>query len=215
MARLVAADLVLTAVTVLTDYTDYACPFLSFSVLLSSERFAAGELGLADCGTRLPKQDVWAIAPGNPRRFLRSIKWTKVMEGFVHGQIDMQAIDALTELKRSGASRGHLHHHLAPRAAHRHDEAGLGRGARARHDARVFFQFLERRPHDGAVIVTVHVEIDWWHVDGHDVELERRATGGGCPERHLRLSIFRPLFAVDALAQILMAFGSLPVNWPA
>jgi hypothetical protein len=29
------------------------------------------------------------------------------------------------------------------------------------------------------------------------------------------LSIVRPLFAVDALAQILMALGWLPVNWPA
>jgi hypothetical protein len=30
----------------------------------------------------------------------------------------------------------------------------------------------------------------------------------------LRLSIVRPLFAVDALAQILMALGWLAVDWP-
>jgi hypothetical protein len=30
-------------------------------------------------------QDAMAIDPGNPRRCLRSIKWTKAMEGFVHG----------------------------------------------------------------------------------------------------------------------------------
>ena len=28
-----------------------------------------------------------AIDPGNPRRFLRSIKWKKAMEGFFHRQI--------------------------------------------------------------------------------------------------------------------------------
>ena len=36
-----------------------------------------------------------AIDPGNPRRFLRSIKWKKAMEGFFHGQPaqDAMAID--------------------------------------------------------------------------------------------------------------------------
>ncbi len=29
-----------------------------------------------------------AIDPGNPRRFLRSIKWKKAMDGFFHGQLD-------------------------------------------------------------------------------------------------------------------------------
>jgi prepilin-type N-terminal cleavage/methylation domain-containing protein len=42
---------------------------------------------LADCGKSLPEQDAQAIDPGNPRRFLRSIKWTKAMDGFVHGQL--------------------------------------------------------------------------------------------------------------------------------
>jgi hypothetical protein len=50
---------------------------------------------LADCGTSLPEQDAQAIDPGNPRRFLRSIKWTKAMEGFVHGQLDAPLVDRL------------------------------------------------------------------------------------------------------------------------
>jgi hypothetical protein len=32
-----------------------------------------------------PPQDAEAIDPGNRWRCLRSIKWTKAMEGFVHG----------------------------------------------------------------------------------------------------------------------------------
>jgi len=40
----------------------------------------------AGCGTSLPAQDALAIDPGNPWRFLRSIKWKKAMEGFFHGQ---------------------------------------------------------------------------------------------------------------------------------
>ena len=47
---------------------------------------------LADGGTRLPEQDARAIDPGNPRRFLRSIKWTKATDGFVHGQIDVKPL---------------------------------------------------------------------------------------------------------------------------
>ena len=42
---------------------------------------------LADCGTSLPEQDAMAVDPGNPRRFLRSTKWKKAMEGFVHGRL--------------------------------------------------------------------------------------------------------------------------------
>ena len=38
----------------------------------------------SDCGTSLPEQDAEAIDPGNPWRCLRSIKWTKAMDGFVH-----------------------------------------------------------------------------------------------------------------------------------
>jgi len=40
--------------------------------------------GLADCGSRLPERDAMAIDPGNPRRFLRSMKWTKVRDDFFH-----------------------------------------------------------------------------------------------------------------------------------
>jgi hypothetical protein len=31
-----------------------------------------------------PEQDAEVIDPGNPWRCLRSIKWTKAMDGFVH-----------------------------------------------------------------------------------------------------------------------------------
>ena len=41
---------------------------------------------LADCGPSLPEQDVRNAERGNPWRFHRSAKWTKAMEGFVHGQ---------------------------------------------------------------------------------------------------------------------------------
>ena len=42
---------------------------------------------LADCGISLPSQEAAIIDPGNPRRFLRSIKWKKAMDGFFHGQL--------------------------------------------------------------------------------------------------------------------------------
>ncbi|MCE2725790.1 MAG: hypothetical protein LW698_03300 [Planctomycetaceae bacterium] len=42
---------------------------------------------LADCGPSLPEQDVRNAERGNPWRFHRSAKWTKAMEGFVHGQL--------------------------------------------------------------------------------------------------------------------------------
>jgi hypothetical protein len=47
-------------------------------------------VGIADCGTSLPEQDAIAVDPENPRRFLRSTKWKKAMDGFFHGQIDLQ-----------------------------------------------------------------------------------------------------------------------------
>ena len=37
-----------------------------------------------------PSQDATASDPGNPRRFLRSLKWKKAMEGFFHGQPGMR-----------------------------------------------------------------------------------------------------------------------------
>jgi len=40
--------------------------------------------GLADYGSRLPERDAMAIDPGNPRRFLRSMKWQKVRDDFFH-----------------------------------------------------------------------------------------------------------------------------------
>jgi len=36
----------------------------------------------------LPSQEAAIIDPGNPRRFLRSIKWKKARDGFFHGQRD-------------------------------------------------------------------------------------------------------------------------------
>jgi hypothetical protein len=47
---------------------------------------------LADRGTSLPEQDARTADRGNPRRFHRSAKWTKAMEGFVHGQLGMVAV---------------------------------------------------------------------------------------------------------------------------
>ncbi len=49
------------------------------------EGFVHGQL--ADCGKSLPEQDARNADRGNPRRFHRSAKWTKAMEGFVHGQL--------------------------------------------------------------------------------------------------------------------------------
>ena len=46
-----------------------------------------------------------AIDPGNPRRFLRSIKWKKAMEGFFHGQ---PAQDAMA-IKWKKAMEGFFH----------------------------------------------------------------------------------------------------------
>jgi hypothetical protein len=49
-----------------------------------------------------------AIDPGNPRRFLRSIKWKKAMEGFFHGQ---PAQDAMA-IKWKKAMEGFFHGQL-------------------------------------------------------------------------------------------------------
>ena len=49
---------------------------------------------LADCGTSLPEQDATTSDPGNPRRFLRSLKWKKAMGGFFHGQLEHVDHDA-------------------------------------------------------------------------------------------------------------------------
>ncbi len=48
--------------------------------------------GLADCGTSLPPHDAATVDPGNPRRFRRSTKWKKAMEGFFHGQLGMAVL---------------------------------------------------------------------------------------------------------------------------
>jgi len=40
----------------------------------------------ADYGISLPARDARDADRGNPRRFHRSAKWTKAMEGFVHGK---------------------------------------------------------------------------------------------------------------------------------
>jgi hypothetical protein len=71
----------------------------------------------ADCGTSLPEQDAKAIDPGNPRRCLRSIKWTKARDGFVHGKPapDARAIDpgnprrCLWSIKWTKARDGFVH----------------------------------------------------------------------------------------------------------
>jgi len=49
-----------------------------------------------------------AIDPGNPRRFLRSIKWKKAMEGFFHGQLELQtqAVMPRTVFRRGIHHRG-------------------------------------------------------------------------------------------------------------
>jgi hypothetical protein len=51
------------------------------------------ECSLAGCGTSLPEQDALVIDPGNPWRFLRSIKWKKAMQGFFHEQLDRERRD--------------------------------------------------------------------------------------------------------------------------
>jgi len=74
-------------------------------------------LALAGGGISLPEQDAMAIDPGNPRRFLRSIKWKKAMEGFFHGQPaqDALAIDPgnprrfLRSIKWKTANEGFFH----------------------------------------------------------------------------------------------------------
>jgi len=61
-----------------------------------------------------------AIDPGNPRRFLRSIKWKKAMDGFFHGQPaqDAMAIDPgnprrfLRSIKWKKAMDGFFHGQL-------------------------------------------------------------------------------------------------------
>ena len=45
---------------------------------------------LADCGTSLPPQDAATADRRKPRLFDRSAKWTKAMDGFVHGQLAVQ-----------------------------------------------------------------------------------------------------------------------------
>ena len=47
---------------------------------------------LADCGTSLSEQDVRNADRGNPGHFHQSAKWTKAMEGFVHGQLEADAV---------------------------------------------------------------------------------------------------------------------------
>jgi len=47
---------------------------------------------LADCGTSLSEQDVRNADRGNPGHFRQSAKWTKAMEGFVHGQLEADAV---------------------------------------------------------------------------------------------------------------------------
>jgi len=49
-------------------------------------RFAFEFATPPDCGTRLPPHDAATVDRGNPRRFLRSTKWKKAMDGFFHGQ---------------------------------------------------------------------------------------------------------------------------------
>jgi hypothetical protein len=68
---------------------------------------AVSGAGLADCGTSLPPQDAATADRRKPRlcrgfacglRIDRSAKWTKAMDGFVHGQLDLE--------RRLGAAGG-------------------------------------------------------------------------------------------------------------
>ena len=40
-----------------------------------------------DCGISLPPHEAATVDAGNPRRFPRSTKWTKVMDDFIYGQL--------------------------------------------------------------------------------------------------------------------------------
>ena len=50
-----------------------------------------------------------AVDPGNPRRFLRSTKWKKVMDDFFHGQLALHtAPDATSPTHPAHGRSGHF-----------------------------------------------------------------------------------------------------------
>jgi hypothetical protein len=51
------------------------------------------------------EQDARTIDPGNPRRFLRSIKGTKAMDGFVPGKLAARMLRVLGRYRSRASSR--------------------------------------------------------------------------------------------------------------